>query len=82
MALIERETAIKTLEEHGVATAFGTHLLEHMPAIDAVPVVHGRVLDNGNPICGPCSECGKDVNRKWHFCPSCGARMDGGEDDG
>ena len=44
--------------------------------VDAVPVVHGRVLDNENPICGLCSECGESVNRKWHLCPSCGALMD------
>lgn len=50
--------------------------LNRCKAVDAAPVVHGRVLENGNPICGPCSECGESVNRKWHFCPSCGAHMD------
>lgn len=42
MELIEREAAIDTLEKHGVATDFGTHLLRHMPTIDAAPAVHGR----------------------------------------
>ena len=42
MELIEREAAIDTLEKHGVATDFGTHLLRHMPTIDAVPVVRCR----------------------------------------
>lgn len=46
------------------------------PAADVAPVVHGRVLENGNPICGPCSVCGESTNRKWYFCQSCGAKMD------
>ena len=50
--------------------------IKELPTVDAAPVVHGRVLENGNPICGPCSECGESVNRKWHFCPSCGVHMD------
>ena len=46
----------------------------------AAPVVHGHVLDNGNPICGPCSACGESVNRRARYCSMCGARMDGGEE--
>lgn len=79
MALIELEAAIATLEKHGVATDFGIHLLRNMPTIDAAPVVHGHVLDNGNPICGPCSACGESVNRRARYCSMCGARMDEGE---
>lgn len=62
------------------------------PAADVVPVVHGRWI--GAPLCGndncKCSECGS-----WHnihanlrgkimqkYCPSCGARMDGGSENG
>ena len=45
-------------------------------SFDAAKIVRGRVLGNGNPICGPCSECGESVNRKWHLCPNCGALMD------
>ena len=28
-----------------------------------------------------CSVCRKKGNRKWNFCPSCGARMKGGDDE-
>lgn len=28
-----------------------------------------------------CSVCRKKGNRKWNFCPNCGARMKGGEDE-
>lgn len=62
------------------------------PAADVAPVVHGRWI--GAPICGndncKCSECGS-----WHnihanlrgeitqkYCPNCGARMDGGSENG
>ena len=62
------------------------------PAADVVPVVHGRWI--GAPLYGndncKCSECGS-----WHnihanlrgkimqkYCPSCGARMDGGSENG
>lgn len=27
-----------------------------------------------------CSECEKDGDVNWRFCPKCGARMDGAED--
>ena len=50
-----------------------------LKAVDARP--EGHVLDNGNPICGPCSECGESMSRKSNYCPNCGARMEGGEDD-
>ena len=63
-----------------------------IPAADVAPVVHGRWI--GAPLCGndncKCSECGS-----WHnihanlrgeimqkYCPRCGARMDGGSENG
>lgn len=54
--------------------------LDDAPTIDAAPVVYGHVLDNGNPICGPCSTCGDSVNRRARYCSMWGARMDGGEE--
>ena len=58
------------------------------PAVDAVPVVHGRWITNwcdNNMICHEyeeCSECGAamlDTNQFWdcNYCPNCGAKMDG-----
>lgn len=41
MELIERDAAIDTLEKHGVATDFGTHLLRHMPTIDPIHAAGG-----------------------------------------
>ena len=71
--------------------------IEAAPAADVAEVVHGRWIRGGaNDMHGfdfHCSECNKsfhlgslatiyDVEREWIHCPSCGACMIGGEDDG
>lgn len=60
-------------------------LLEKAPTVDAVPVVHGR-WDNmdGYKTRKVCSECGWDVpeyGKFYSYCPNCGAKMDGGDND-
>lgn len=54
------------------------------PAIDAVPVVHGRWVINKKFADYECSVCGQgDViapyfeRLKMNYCPNCGAKMDG-----
>ncbi len=58
---------------------------------DAVPVVHGKWIYEGArgrfPACR-CSVCGNVENADWamisgevNFCPNCGARMDGEDDE-
>lgn len=56
---------------------------ENASTIDAEPVRHGRwIIDKGDMWC---SECGyEDVTENgepedYHYCPNCGAKMDGGE---
>lgn len=63
-------------------------LMEDAPAVDAVPVMHGRWEKHshsyfGNHQC-TCSECKNDEYWKKFFCygsekycPNCGAKMDG-----
>jgi uncharacterized paraquat-inducible protein A len=59
------------------------------PTVDAVEVVHGRwVLQRyyggvrkGMVARVICSECGYP-NEKTNYCPQCGTKMDGGEEDG
>ena len=65
-------------------------MIEKLPAADVAQIVHARWI--GAPLCGNdncrCSNCGS-----WHnihanlrgkitqkYCPSCGAKMDGGAD--
>ena len=58
-----------------------------IPAIDAVPVVHGRWIEHSHlEVGGECSVCGWQFqwfeNAEAHYCPHCGAKMDGGRKDG
>lgn len=65
--------------------------VENFPAADVAPVVHGRWI--GKPLCGNancrCSECGEvfQIHANLHgkvlqkYCPNCGAKMDGEEQD-
>ena len=60
--------------------------VEAQDTVDAEPVFHGRwVKVNDCVLIGSghhweCSVCRKWVLRKhtdWHYCPNCGAKMDG-----
>ena len=65
-------------------------LLKHAPAADVAEVVHGRwikddFLSDDVNNAEKCSQCGELIG--WfgnlpNYCPNCGARMDGGNDDG
>ena len=63
--------------------------LELTPTVDAVEVVHGRwrlETDEEEPNLMfklvVCSVCGKTANGMYNYCPNCGAKMDGGNEDG
>lgn len=67
-------------------------VLHDMPTADVEPVVHGRWINAplcGNAICR-CSVCGNVTSIHANlsgqimqmFCQSCGAKMDGGEENG
>ena len=54
---------------------------------DVVPVVHGRWIEHSHlEVGGECSVCGWQFqwfeNAEAHYCPHCGAKMDGGSKDG
>ena len=70
--------------------------IEAVPSADVQPVRHGRwewiastaveqhgtwlpYLKEGLTV--KCSECGSRFDRPWHYCPSCGATMDGDRND-
>ena len=54
-------------------------MLESAPTVDAVEVVHGRWDKNwsGDNIVY-CDQCYMPQDVPTHYCPSCGAKMDGG----
>ena len=66
-------------------------VIDQEPTVDAVEVVHGHwttlyTVDTWMGIskidCFVCSECGKSSKAKGNYCPNCGAKMDGGNEDG
>ncbi len=68
----------------GIATAISE--VETAPTVDAAPVVHGRWIFNQEQWTWDCTNCkgwvGSGVRiRGYEYCPNCGAKMDGGNDD-
>lgn len=89
---IEREPILKFIEDGlnnpDKLKAFGHDAIEIMtevqyaPAADVAPVVHGRWDSIGGII--TCSECERWFNLLpifSHYCPNCGAKMQGGTDE-
>ena len=56
-------------------------LVGFAPAADVEPVRHGRWVDFTNAACR-CSVCGAILAAHSYYCPNCGAKMDGGAEDG
>lgn len=73
-------------------------VINDVPAADVAPVRHGRWIEAEQPcgwceeVCAECSVCGEDfvlgeysmadLKSLFRYCPNCGAKMDGGADDG
>ena len=62
--------------------------LRSVPAADVVPVTHGQCIDNGANgykwafVCSLCGYVdGHPFDNRHNFCPNCGAKMDGGDND-
>ena len=61
--------------------------VEEAPAADVAPVVHGRwiphdrVFGDDFLVCSKCQFVSEDrsTRRYYHYCPHCGAKMDGGD---
>ena len=92
---IEREDAIKELmndapEQVGYSREDAADCIRYMPAADVAPVRHGRWIDKGEYAV--CTECGGRSGTQYdgvepiplmtQFCPNCGAKMDGGIENG
>ena len=64
-------------------------VLNNAPAADVVEVVHGQWITEywksgyiKRCYCSRCGESPKDAYNPDNYCPKCGAKMDGGKDDG
>lgn len=91
---IEREAIIKKLREDEECDCELIVLLYDYPAADVAPVKHGHWTEKKSSGVGGiwdyyfvCSVCGGSTPNKAYviapdFCPNCGARMNGGENNG
>lgn len=55
-----------------------------IPAADVAPVVHGRWMPFHSEAAGDiqyCSACEIGFDAKMAYCPHCGAKMDGGDNN-
>lgn len=91
--LISKSALLEFAHNH-VCGMIDCNDIARFPAIDAVPVVHAEWLlcgsddyDAGMYYCSACKDeryFGDEVNtseeaeKYCHYCPNCGARMDGG----
>nr|DAJ66719.1 MAG TPA: hypothetical protein [Caudoviricetes sp.] len=61
--------------------------IEHIPAADVAPVVHSyweHMISSDEENIDVCHNCKYPVSRFWgitKYCPNCGAKMDGKDED-
>lgn len=56
------------------------HILLNLPPADVIPVVHAYWRDTGSgQECSACKEIQYGYDTGRHYCPNCGAKMDGKE---
>lgn len=80
---------IKALVKASNAKSAAYMTIGAVPAADVAPVVHGHFAHVGPRFAGGvdwwcCSNCDRlvsGVETEFNYCPHCGAKMDGGEDD-
>lgn len=85
MAMFEMAYTMETETDAAVVL----RMIDDAPAADVAPVVHGRWEDSIDEWLGTdvytCSKCresyvlveGTPKENLWHYCPNCGAKMDG-----
>lgn len=87
MELIDRQALMDALYEKEYSTLCPldevSGVVDSIPTVDAAPVVHGRWEMTDYAYTWKCSECGGTYYSSWaNYCPHCGAKMDGGAEDG
>lgn len=77
---------------NNLSTSVMAKALNSIPADDVAPVRHGRWIESACLYYGAkqyeCSLCHSDtfwrkhsITVKYPYCPNCGCRMDGGDDE-
>lgn len=92
---IKREAVIDLITRRYENPEICTQEINSIPVADVAPVLHARWEDKPNPQWKAydiryCTACGWSIHKSklrnsdlnWAYCPSCGARMDGGMTDG
>ena len=84
---LSRDMAIARLTKVEVTDKLATmtdakRAIADMPTADVAPMVHGRwkVIEGTieNAVCSNCGRHFQSYYEAYHFCPNCGATMDGG----
>ena len=86
---IKRKAVINLITRRYENPEICTQEINSIPAADVAPVVHGRIvgsLEDGR-YRRRFSCCGEDATMitQWawpKYCPNCGAKLDGGADNG
>ena len=60
--------------------AFIVFYFKSILTADVAPVVHGHRVDNGGSY-ARCSQCDGVLPLCANYCPNCGAKMDGGNEN-
>ena len=85
---IERELAIEALSRGEGCGNVCRRAIERILAADVAPVRHGRWIEKDKYDfgtfydCSICGNCILDTGHSWNYCPNCGAKMDGGAENG
>lgn len=78
---IKRKAVIDLITRRYENPEICTQEINSIPAADVAPVVHGHKVDDGG-FYARCSQCDGVLPLCANYCPNCGAKMDGGADNG
>ena len=92
-ALIEEMKECAITRQDLYCNGYAQTFIENAPTVDAVEVAHGEWSTIEDDYCGlvalHCSVCDQEwwfeedaPIKHYHYCPNCGAKMDGGNEDG
>ena len=93
---IERKAALDAVHKWCDPCGAAVEAVLSVPAADAAPVVHGRWISltecsNAGVYCSICHKkvykedyawCNRKNKVRSSYCPNCGAKMDGGAENG